>query len=194
MAHESNDIYNSKWFPWFLPVRSIIYIARMAHLVVTATNTLIFQGLAGRFLKVFEIQRPKYWFLKVWGLKILIFHGSKHWSCLLLQKNNDFPAALKPYSCSRAAEKQLEKHSLSCHLHTLQLFPRCRKTKISCRLQTLQLFSRCRKTTIFKVLHTLSKRWVLSLFYRFVAQFWIIFITFSHTFWLQCSSYFLMVF
>ena len=42
----------------------------------------------------------------------------------------------------------------------------------ACNSDVLKSHFYCRKTAIFKVLHTLSKQWVLSLFYRFVAQFW----------------------
>ena len=37
----------------------------------------------------------------------------------------------------------------SCHLQTLQLFPRTEKRWLSCHLQTLQLFPRSRKTMMF---------------------------------------------
>ena len=50
----------------------------------------------------------------------------KSLSCSHAQKNDDLPATCKPYSCSHAAKKQ----RLSCHLQTLQLFPRDRKTTI----------------------------------------------------------------
>ena len=42
------------------------------------------------------------------------------------QKNNDFSAAYKAYNCFHAAEQQ----RFSCHLQTLQLFPRSKKTTV----------------------------------------------------------------
>ena len=64
----------------------------------------------------------------------------------------------KPYNFSHAGEKQ----RLSCHIQTLQLFPRslvnykpysfshaAEQQRFSCHLQTLQFFPRNRKTMIF---------------------------------------------